>query len=279
MNCTSRIKLAECFGGHHRELAMDVCQCKGCDRPALQMGMCNKHWRRNRRYGSPFATRNHAMQGLPVDVRFERLHTKTEGGCWEWKGSLDQDGYGVFHGVFNDVLYKRAHRFSWAFHSLSDIPKGMMVCHSCDNPKCVNPGHLWLGSAAENHDDMVAKGRRRSQAGEASHRAKVTEEQARAILADARPYSEIAAAYGLKISSVSSIKNRVSWSHLKVSNIVKNRRGSGSGNRGKSERITPEIVREIRSSEESGKSLAEKYSVSQQLITAIRKRTRWAHVN
>lgn len=258
--------------------AENLCQCKGCDRIALHLGMCNKHWRRNRRYGSPFVTKNHVLRGLPVDVRFRRLYRAIPNGCWEWKGSVDQDGYGIFHGVFNAVQYKRAHRFSWAFHSLSDVPSNMQVCHTCDNPRCVNPAHLWLGTAAENHADMESKGRRRSQAGALSHRAKLTEEDALAILGDPRPYSQIAAEYGVKMTTVSSIKNRVSWSHLQVESIPKNPRGSGSGNRGKSDRITPDIVREIRASAASGKELAAKFRVSPQLITAIRKGTRWAHV-
>lgn len=255
----------------------EICQCKGCELPVQTLGMCTKHWRRNRKYGTPFATRLHALRALPVDVRFGRLY-KQIGECWEWIGGVDSDGYGLFEGVFNTTRYRRAHRFSWAFHNLSDIPKGMFVCHSCDNPRCVNPEHLRLGTAAENNSERATKGRNHVQRGESGNKAKLTEDQARAILADPRPYPEIAHAYGVATNTISSVKNRVSWAHLEVDHIPKNKRGSGKGNRGSSTRITPEIVREIRTSESLGKDLALKFGVSQQLITAIKKRRCWAHV-
>jgi hypothetical protein len=258
---------------------LQICQCKECDLPVLALGMCNKHWRRNKKYGSPFITKYHMLRGLPADRRFSKLHKKMDSGCWEWIGPLDQDGYGVFNASFNDTNYHRAHRFSWAFHNLSDIPNGKMVCHACDNTRCVNPDHLWLGEAIENNGDRARKGRNHIQNGELGNKAVLTEAQVREILIDARPYSEIAHAYGVAASTIGSIKNRVSWSHLEVDHIHKNPRGDGGiSRRGKSDRITPEIVRIIRASAEQGKLLAERFQVSPQMITAIRKRRCWAHV-
>src|ERR1700682_3776927 len=103
-----------------------ICQCKGCELPVLALGMCNKHWRRCRKYGSPFATAMHALHGMSADRRFERKHKKMENGCWEWLGSTDQDGYGLFWAKLNGVNYRRAHRFSWAFHTMSPIPADMV---------------------------------------------------------------------------------------------------------------------------------------------------------
>lgn len=256
----------------------NLCQCRGCERQALHLGMCNKHWRRNKRYGSPFVTKNQALRGLPVDQRFRRSYREMPNGCWQWQAGLDADGYGLFSGVWNDVRYKRAHRFSWAFHSLSEIPKDMMVCHSCDNRRCVNPAHLWLGEAKDNHADMVSKNRHNRPHGDLSARAILTEKQVRAILSDSRPYGQIAADYGVKMTTVSSIKNRVSWAHVEVEHVAKNPRGSGSGHRGKSSRITAQIVREIRASAEQGTALARRFAVSPQLISNIRKGRCWAHV-
>src|SRR5690349_3504200 len=75
--------------------------------------------------------------------------------CWEWKNSLNQSGYGVFYQ--NSVGYF-AHRVSY-FLMNGEIPIGLLVCHKCDNPKCVNPEHLFLGTSKDNMLDKVLKGR------------------------------------------------------------------------------------------------------------------------
>jgi hypothetical protein len=241
--------------------------------------MCDKHGKRNQRYGSPFVTVNHVMRGLPPDVRFRRYYREVASGCWEWKGSVDQDGYGIFNATFNGVRHHRAHRFSWAFHTLSGIGKDMEVCHSCDNPRCVNPGHLWLGTTADNQADRWRKGRGKNPKGEGHVDAILTEKQVRAILADPRPQAEIAHDYGVAATTIGSIKQRKSWAHLKDVTVRRNPRGGAGHRRGKSEVMTPEIVREIRASDAAGTELAAKHGVSKQLITAIRKRRAWAHID
>lgn len=79
--------------------------------------------------------------------------------CWEWKGAKYRGGYGHFRLKVNGVwkMYK-AHRFSYEWHK-GTIGKNLCVCHSCDNPKCVNPEHLFLGTVQDNNLDKFLKGR------------------------------------------------------------------------------------------------------------------------
>lgn len=123
--------------------------------------------------------------------------------------------------------------------------------------------------------DKTAKGRNRVPKGEASPHAKITEEQASAIRGDARSYTAVAADYGVSPATIGDIKSGKSWTHL-TSTVGRAKRVSPR--RGKSDKITPEIVREIRAGTETGKVLAERYGISPQTITDIRKGRSWRHV-
>lgn len=90
--------------------------------------------------------------------RFEANYERgSDGECWEWLGGKDRHGYGQFR-TEKKQHKTMAHRFSYEIH-IGPIPDGMKVCHSCDNPSCVNPDHLWVGTQADNVRDMIAKGR------------------------------------------------------------------------------------------------------------------------
>lgn len=101
-------------------------------------------------------------------------------GCWDWKGYYDKDGYpllscGADHKGFKE---KRGHRISWLLHN-SEIPKGLIICHSCDNPKCTNPDHLFIGTNLDNNRDKVKKGRGNN--GSKHGNSKLTEVQVKEI--------------------------------------------------------------------------------------------------
>jgi hypothetical protein len=88
-----------------------------------------------------------------INERFwEKVDKKTDDECWEWQASVDTHGYGYF---YSDKRIK-AHRYSWELH-FGAIPEGLYVCHHCDNPPCINPKHLFVGTAQDNLDDANKK--------------------------------------------------------------------------------------------------------------------------
>ncbi len=86
---------------------------------------------------------------------YDRIEVKPDTGCWEWKRGLDPDGYGLAYAFGKKV---RAHRLSWVTFNIDD-PAQLCVLHECDNPKCVNPDHLFLGTHRDNVHDKLRKGR------------------------------------------------------------------------------------------------------------------------
>jgi len=141
---------------------------------------------------------------LTPEQRFWSKVSKTDG-CWEWQGQRNHKGYGELS-VNNRWL--KAHRYSWSLHN-GEIPARALVCHSCDNPGCVNPSHLFLGTNGDNQVDAVRKGRR--------PHVRLNEQSVREIraLAGTTPNSRIAAMYGVSHATVRRVITGESWSHIK----------------------------------------------------------------
>ena len=97
---------------------------------------------------------------MPIELTNQQINNfwkkveKTER-CWNWTAAKNEKGYGFF-GIIGKT--DRSHRISWVLNN-GQIPDNLFVCHKCDNPKCVNPAHLFLGTNKDNVDDMVAKQR------------------------------------------------------------------------------------------------------------------------
>lgn len=93
----------------------------------------------------------------PIEGRFWAKVAKGHSNeCWEWIGAKTSKGYGT---IRDQGRTRRATHVAWEFANGRPIPEGMMVCHSCDSPPCVNPDHLWVGTGSDNIKDCYAKGR------------------------------------------------------------------------------------------------------------------------
>jgi hypothetical protein len=187
----------------HQEQVM-LCKWLDCGSPVFCKGLCRKHhhveWRAS----------NAALPRDVAEERFWRGATVHGSGCWLWRRSKS---YGH---VFFQGRQWRAHRLSW-FLTHGEIPPGLVVCHACDNPPCINPGHLFLGTIADNAADRDKKGRNVNYRGEAHGRAKLTGADVKVIREELRQGSTktgLARRYGVGETTIWHIANRTSWAHV-----------------------------------------------------------------
>lgn len=138
--------------------------------------------------------------------RFWRRVRKTEC-CWVWTGCRLRTGYGHFK-VAGRVV--RAHRFAWE-EVHWPIADGLHVCHRCDNPACVNPAHLFLGTHEENMRDMARKNRAKSWPGALNPRAVLTADRVALIRSSTEPRRLLAQRFGVSLSLISAVRNHRVW--------------------------------------------------------------------
>lgn len=155
-------------------------KCNLCERKHYSGGLCQMHWRRaNSANPRPTA-------GMDADERFAHFTAKTPdaNGCINFIGNLNRDGYGVFWAHGRSHI---ASRWAWIkkHGMLSD---DLFVCHTCDNPSCINTDHMFAATNPENTKDKVEKSRQYM---------KISPDQVLQIFEDARPIGEIAEAYGV----------------------------------------------------------------------------------
>ena len=137
-------------------------------------------------------------------------------GCWSFSVAGDKDGYPQVTGSKHCRLahITRANQLSYVIYK-GAIPKGSLVCHTCDNPSCVNPEHLFLGTHQDNMDDKIKKGRMRGHWGPGeAYGTKLTSEDVKSIRESSGTQQSIADKYGISRPMVSLIKRHKTWKHV-----------------------------------------------------------------
>jgi hypothetical protein len=151
---------------------------------------------------------------IPLEERLRVVgHDVSERGCWIWRGTTNDDGYGKLKYQNRAIS---VHRASWQINR-GPIPVGMTVLHSCDVRPCFNPEHLFLGTQADNISDMDAKGRRYVLRGEENGFSALTDDQVRDILSRPRGVGtgvKLAEEFGVSQTTISRIRLGKRWAHV-----------------------------------------------------------------
>lgn len=147
---------------------------------------------------------------------FRGKFKRAENGCWNWMSAKNSDGYGRFY--WQEVGKQcrlTAHRAMW-FSLYGSIPKDMCVLHKCDNPGCVRPSHLYVGTQLQNIADRVSRGRGGGWKirGELHVNAKISESHVRLIRESPLSQSELTSIIGIGKSQINRIKRKESWKHV-----------------------------------------------------------------
>ena len=192
---------------------MKICKATGCFRMACSKGCCDKHYRRQLK-GKPINQLSRYEKS--TEQRFlGKFQTQGIHDCWNWTAAIlpgKNGGYGAFK-VGADCIMNtiRAHRYSYFYH-FGINPRRRCVLHTCDNRKCVNPNHLFLGSRADNADDMCKKGRQCR--GESRPLSKLTDDAVRSIRMTDESTGALASRFNVSPSAISMARNHRTWRHV-----------------------------------------------------------------
>lgn len=146
-----------------------------------------------------------------LENRINRYSIPTPNGCIEWDGNKNKNGYGMIS------ISNKRHQITRLIYTMriGPIPDNMFVCHRCDNPNCINPSHLFLGSALDNSTDMVQKGRQAK--GNKNGNSKLDEEKVitiRSLHKNGYSLKEISRQFNISKANTSDIVNRKTWIHV-----------------------------------------------------------------
>jgi hypothetical protein len=211
-----------------------------------------------------------ASRGIPVSVRFWSK-TKTDGDCIVWTGPIDKGGYGRVW--FNQKSGYAAHRAAYVL-THGDIPAGLGILHTCDNRKCVNPEHLYAGTAKDNMRDCID--RKRTAAGESHGMAKLSADnivEIRRLIVCGERLVDIAERFSVSPSTVTGINRGDNWSSVESGGFIR---------RKSRKTLTPAMVIEIRRllalCTLTQTQIAVKFGVSLQAVHGIKSGRTWKSV-
>lgn len=190
---------------------MKLCSVPECERPRNAHGLCSMHYNRLRRTGDVGQAGSTCkyVRG-DANARFWAHVAKSDAdSCWLWNAAVGSHGYGAF-GVERGVIVC-SHRYSWELH-YGSVPEGMDVLHRCDVRRCVNPAHLFLGTNADNINDMLCK--ERQARGEKKAQAKLTEQIVRGLRRSPDSDDALADRYGVIPRTIRNARTRKTWKHV-----------------------------------------------------------------
>lgn len=216
-----RSELTMATSNYTSDIPYGYCHC-GCGQKTTIAKLTNS--KRGRIKGDPTRYINGHHQRIHASNPIPRFWSKVNkdgpipqhcpeiGKCWEWTASALPQGYGVF--CKEHSAHTVAHRYSWELAN-GEIADGLFVLHKCDNPACVNPSHLFLGTSLDNSNDKVSKGRQSRLHGEKNGRAKLTVDQVDEIrnkhANKQGSLRTLAIEYGMSKTTISEIVNEKTW--------------------------------------------------------------------
>ena len=193
------------------------CSVQDCDRSAVTRGWCKRHYEIWRRHGDAYhrtrAFHGRGRNGESIEGRLERKSVRTDSGCRVWTGWCDGGGYGR---VAVGRTMRLAHVVAWELANGCAVPTGAVVRHNCDNPPCIEPTHLIIGTQGQNVADMFERGRC-DRSGERNNSAKLTADQVREIRAKhtaGQRVSSLSREYGISKSQVKNIVTGKQWKEV-----------------------------------------------------------------
>lgn len=192
------------------------CSIEGCTRIYEARGYCHTHYERFRKYGDATYTQHFVGEGSTKEERFWNRVSKVPHpkGCWEWTAGLHSFGYGLVELQVDGYRLSGSHRVSWYYHY--HIIPSQWVLHKCDNPKCVNPDHLFEGTHEDNMRDMTSKGR--GNIGSAHGLARLNESMVRTIREQYAQggcsYRSLGEQYNVSAGTIRFVVQRKTWKHV-----------------------------------------------------------------